>query len=88
MEILYRKLEPEITKNHYKNIAWFYDFWSRMTESKAAKCVIEFAHIKDNVTILEVACGTGVVFEQIVNGTPLKTELSCNLVCSSILFFN
>ncbi len=84
MEILKRKLDTETTKNNYKKVVWFYNLWSRLTESKAAKYVIKFADIKDNETILEVACGTGVVFEQIVklnpNGKNIGIDLSPDML--------
>ena len=70
MKILERKLEKNKTKKDYKNVVWFYDFWSRLTESKAARHVIDFAEIMDGETILEIACGTGLVFEQIVKRNP------------------
>jgi len=70
MEILSRKLDKENTKSSYKKVVWFYDFWSWLTESKAARKVIELARITDKTDILEVACGTGVVFESIVKQNP------------------
>ncbi len=70
MKILERKTDYVKTRNDYKRVVWFYDFWSWLTESKAAKYVIELAGIKDNQTILEVACGTGIVFKQIVELNP------------------
>ena len=70
MEILNRKLDQKNTRNSYKKVVWFYDFWSWLTESKAAEYVIEFADIKNNESILEVACGTGDVFEKIVKINP------------------
>ncbi len=79
MELLNRKLDTETTKINYKKVVWFYDFWSLLTESKAAKYVIKFADIKDNETILEVACGTGVVFEQIVNLNPNGKNIGIDL---------
>ena len=84
MEVLERKLNTTKTKKDYKNVAWFYDFWSWLTESKAANHVIEFAGIEDNQTILEVACGTGIVFEQIVklnpNGKNVGIDLSPDML--------
>lgn len=84
MEILNRKLDIDTTIKNYKKVIWFYDFWSWLTESKSAKYVIVFANIKDNETILEVACGTGVVFEQIVklnpNGKNIGIDLSPDML--------
>ncbi|MDE3058812.1 MAG: methyltransferase domain-containing protein [Bacteroidota bacterium] len=53
-------------KDEYSGVAWFYNFWSWLTESKSAKKVIELAHIQSGERILEVAVGTGAVFAEIV----------------------
>ncbi|VAX17402.1 hypothetical protein MNBD_IGNAVI01-1197 [hydrothermal vent metagenome] len=79
MKILERKLEKSKTITNYKKVVWFYDFWSWLTESKAAKYVIKFAEINDGETILEVACGTGVVFEQIVKLNPSGKNIGIDL---------
>ncbi|HED38632.1 MAG TPA: methyltransferase domain-containing protein [Ignavibacteria bacterium] len=79
MKVLDRKLDRTKTKKNYKNVVWFYDFWSWLTESEAAKYVIEFADIKENETILEVACGTGTVFEQIVKRNPIGKNIGIDL---------
>ena len=79
MKILTRKLDVKYTQKSYKNVVWFYDFWSWLTESKAAKYVIKFANIKDDETVLEVACGTGVVFEQIVKRNPNGKNIGIDL---------
>src|SRR6266542_2176369 len=70
MRVLEKKLDKNETIKNYKKVVWFYDFWSWLTESKAAKHIIELAEIIDNTDVLEVACGTGVVFEQIVKLNP------------------
>lgn len=70
MEILERNLDNTSTIKSFKKVVWFYDFWSWLTESKAAKEVIRCAEIKGGEKILEIACGTGVVFEQIVFKNP------------------
>jgi len=81
---LTRKLDEKNTQKSYKKVAWFYDVWSQLTESKAAKYVIEFADIKDHSTVLEVACGTGIVFEKIVklnpNGKNIGIDLSPDML--------
>jgi ubiquinone/menaquinone biosynthesis C-methylase UbiE len=79
MEILHRELDPEKTKANFRRVAWFYDFWSWLTESEAAKHVIEFADINDGEAVIEVACGTGVVFEEIVKKNPHGTNIGVDL---------
>jgi len=79
MNILHRTLDTEKTRSSYANVAWFYNFWSWLTESKAARLVIRLADIKDHQKILEVACGTGAVFEQIVKHNPNGENLGIDL---------
>ena len=79
MKVLNRKLDRSKTKKDFKKVAWFYDFWSWLTESKAATYVIEFADIKDNKIVLEVACGTGTVFEMIVQKNPNGKNIGIDL---------
>ncbi len=70
MKILKRELNPQLTKLNYKKVVWFYDLWSGLTESKAAKLVLDLADIKDNQHVLEVGCGTGLVFKKMVMKNP------------------
>jgi len=67
---LHRKFSENEVKDSYSKVAWFYDFWSLLTESKAARKVIEMADIKDGERILEVAVGTGLVFKEILKRNP------------------
>lgn len=67
---LYRKFSENKVKDSYSKVAWFYDFWSWLTESNTAKKVIEIADIKDGESILEVAVGTGLVFKNILMRNP------------------
>lgn len=79
METLERKLEKNKTKTTYSKVVWFYDLWSWLTERKTHKYVIKLSEIKDGETILEVACGTGAVFEQIVKKNPNGENMGIDL---------
>ncbi|MBC8501013.1 MAG: methyltransferase domain-containing protein [Nanoarchaeota archaeon] len=57
-------------KKAYSKVWWFYDIWGYLTESKTAKRVLELASITDGESVLEIAVGTGKVFEQIVKENP------------------
>jgi len=70
MDTLKRKLDTEQTQKDYSKVAWFYNLWSKLTESKAADKVIELAEIKDGEQIIEIACGTGLVFREILKRNP------------------
>jgi len=81
--ILNRDITEENVKTNYSKVAWFYDVWGKCTESKAADKVLEFAHIQNGESVLEVAIGTGVFFERIVklnsNGSCEGIELSASM---------
>ncbi len=79
MEVLKRILDNTEKKKSYKKVVWFYDFWSWLTESKAAKIVIDLAEIENGMEIIEIACGTGVVFEQIVMKNPDGLNIGIDL---------
>ena len=79
MKVLERNLDKAKTKKSFKKVARFYNFWSWLTESKAAAEVIRLSEIKDGKKILEIACGTGVVFEQIVNRNPNGINIGIDL---------
>lgn len=64
--VLPRMFSEERIRDLYSRVTWFYDVWGWMTESQAAKKVIELAQIRDGDRILEVAVGTGGVFAEIV----------------------
>ena len=70
MEILERHFNETKTKKEFKQMLWIYDFWGRITESKAAKTVLNIANIKDGSNILEVACGTGELLKHIIKLNP------------------
>jgi demethylmenaquinone methyltransferase / 2-methoxy-6-polyprenyl-1,4-benzoquinol methylase len=67
---LQRSFSEESTKYSYSKVAWFYNYWGRMTETKAHQKVLELAKIKDGESILEVGMGTGTFFLKIVEQNP------------------
>jgi ubiquinone/menaquinone biosynthesis C-methylase UbiE len=50
----------------YSKLSRYYDFWGSLTEQKATERALQLADIKNGENILEVAVGTGRVFERIV----------------------
>ena len=68
--ILPREFLEQDMKESYAHVAWFYDLWGSITESKTHKKVLELAQIEDNLSILEVAVGTGKLFAEIVKSNP------------------
>lgn len=82
--MLIRKLDNVQTQKNYKQVVWFYNLWSKLTESHAAEKVLEFSDLKDNEEVIEVACGTGLVFKEIVkinpNGRNVGIDLSIHML--------
>jgi ubiquinone/menaquinone biosynthesis C-methylase UbiE len=54
----------------YARLAPVYDSWGILTESKAVGTALRLADIRDGEAVLEVAVGTGRVFESIVSRNP------------------
>lgn len=54
----------------FQKLGWIYDTWGKLTESKANKELLDLAKIKNGEQVLEVACGTGEVFREIVKSNP------------------
>ncbi len=54
----------------YRRIAWIYDAWAWLTESRARDRCLELAAIQDGESVLEVAVGTGLAFKRILEANP------------------
>lgn len=54
----------------YRRIAPTYDLWAWFTESKARDRCLELAAIRDGEDVLEVAVGTGLAFERVLQANP------------------
>jgi ubiquinone/menaquinone biosynthesis C-methylase UbiE len=68
--ILPRSYSDEKMKTQYARVAWFYDGWGRITEDKALNRLLALAGVEDGMSILEVAVGTGRLFEKLVRLNP------------------
>lgn len=68
--VLEREFSEKSVKDSYAVVAWFYDLWSRLTEAKAARRVLDRADIQDGESVLEVAVGTGLLFADVVRRNP------------------
>jgi demethylmenaquinone methyltransferase / 2-methoxy-6-polyprenyl-1,4-benzoquinol methylase len=55
----------------YRKFDSTYDIWSNLVESKSRGRCLELADIRNGDTVLEVAVGTGVLFEKILRLNPL-----------------
>ena len=68
--ILPRRFSSADVIRQYARVAWFYDGWGRLTEDKALTRLLHFANIADGMNIVEVAMGTGRLFEKVVRLNP------------------
>lgn len=59
---------PEEIPRVYARLAPVYDFWARLTESRARELAV--AHVNDGENVLEVAVGTGLAFADLVRANP------------------
>ncbi len=64
------KLSKDEVREAYRKSASMYDIWSSLTESKARQRCLEVADIKNGESVLEVAVGTGILFEKILELNP------------------
>jgi ubiquinone/menaquinone biosynthesis C-methylase UbiE len=64
------RIEKDQIAGMYSRIAPAYDLWARLTESKARDRCLELAAIQNGEDVLEVAVGTGLAFEKILDANP------------------
>jgi len=64
------RVEKRQVAEIYGRIAPSYDLWARLTESKARDRCLELAAIQNGEDVLEVAVGTGLAFEKILEANP------------------
>lgn len=69
-KILDARIEKEQISEVYREIAPVYDFWGKLIESEAHFRCLELAAIKNGESVLEVAVGTGTLFERILKLNP------------------
>ena len=70
MSILTAKLNKKEVVQVYTQTSLYYDIWGALTETKARKRALELANIRDGESVLEVAVGTGLAFQEIVKRNP------------------
>jgi ubiquinone/menaquinone biosynthesis C-methylase UbiE len=64
------KLSKAEVREVYRKFASTYDTWSSLAESRARGRCLELADIKNGDAVLEVAVGTGMLFEKILRLNP------------------
>lgn len=63
-------LNKDQVREAYRKHASTYDIWSSLMESKARQRCLEVADIKNGEAVLEVAVGTGILFEKVLKLNP------------------
>jgi ubiquinone/menaquinone biosynthesis C-methylase UbiE len=56
-----------------------YDIWAALTESKSRRRCLELAAVRDGESVLEVAVGTGLVFEALLRANPSGRNVGVDL---------
>ena len=69
-DILDAKIPQDKISGLYDGMAWYYDVWAHFTEKKAQDKAIELSKIEDGLTVLDVAVGTGKLFNRILKRNP------------------
>lgn len=73
------KLSQRDAKEVYNSISNIYDMWGILAESRARNRALELAEIKDGQSILEVAVGTGIAFEEIIKRNPTGKNIGIDI---------
>ena len=85
--MLKRDFEIKNTQKNFSKIAWFYDFWGKLTESKAISRAVSVSDISDDIRILDVGVGTGQLFNRILsrnkNGLNFGIDLSPGMIAKA-----
>jgi ubiquinone/menaquinone biosynthesis C-methylase UbiE len=64
------RVSQEDIRRMYDRMSRFYNLWARVAESKARRRALELAAVRDGQSVLEVAVGTGLAFEEIIKRNP------------------
>ncbi len=64
------QIRKDRVANIYRKIAPSYDLWAWLTETKARNRCFDLAAIQNGEDVLEVAVGTGLMFERILAANP------------------
>lgn len=79
MSIAAAKLKKKNVVDVYTQTAPIYDLWGSLTETKARRRSLALAQILDGMSILEVAIGTGLTFEEIIKANPNGQNVGVDL---------
>ena len=78
-KILERRYNVNYLQKSYGRVSFFYDLWSRLTETKALETAIKLAEIRNGQAIIDAACGTGAALRRIVKLNPDGINIGIDL---------
>ena len=79
MSIATARLNKKDVIEVYSQTASLYDLWGMMTETKARKRALTLASIQNGESVLEVAIGTGLTFQEILRANPKGHNVGVDL---------
>lgn len=79
MSMLPARLDKPDVVAVYSQTAPLYDLWGALAESQARKQALARANIRNGESILEVAVGTGLLFQEILRANPEGATLGVDL---------
>jgi ubiquinone/menaquinone biosynthesis C-methylase UbiE len=79
MSMLPARLKKNTVVGVYSQIAPLYDPWGGLAESKARKKALALADIRSGESILEVAVGTGLLFQELLRANPDGSNVGIDL---------
>jgi ubiquinone/menaquinone biosynthesis C-methylase UbiE len=63
----------------YSRVAFLYDTWTYLTESRSLRVALDVAAIRDGEAVLEIAVGTGIAFREILRRNPSGRNVGIDL---------
>ena len=70
MRLLAARVPQEDVPALYGRLAWVYDVWAALTESRARVAGLAAAQLRDGERVLEVAVGTGLLYRELLHQNP------------------
>jgi len=81
-----RVSQPDVA-TLYDGLARYYDTWAALTESRARRRALQLAAIRDGISLIEVAVGTGLAFlsaaKQNPNGRNVGIDISKGMLAKA-----
>ena len=84
VKILDRTFSIKQTQSNFSKFVGIYDFWGKLTESKAIEKAVSIFDSSNDIKVLDVGVGTGQLFERVIkinkNGINVGLDLSLEMI--------